>query len=132
MLLGASYALPANGFTAPDGQRFKAWSVNGGAKRPGDEISVTTNTKIIAEWEEVTEPDNFLWIVIIMCVLIILILFALFRILGRKRKKKRKKTPYPDDNPYDPDTEKIPPSEESRYGTSSSSQSRSHSINLRK
>ena len=59
---GASYALPANGFTAPEGQRFKAWSVNGEEKHPGDEISVATDTKVTAEWENI--PDTVYEVVV--------------------------------------------------------------------
>ncbi len=45
------YTLPANGFTAPDGMKFKAWSVNGSEKQPGETITVSTNTTVTAVWE---------------------------------------------------------------------------------
>ena len=44
------YTLPANGFTAPDGKQFKAWSVNGTEKAVGDTITVTANTTVYAQW----------------------------------------------------------------------------------
>lgn len=47
------YALPKNGFTAPSGKQFKCWKVNGAQKQPGDQIVVTANTTITAEWENV-------------------------------------------------------------------------------
>ncbi|MBQ7938870.1 MAG: InlB B-repeat-containing protein, partial [Clostridia bacterium] len=45
---GAEYTLPANGFTAPTGEQFKAWSVNGVEKAVGEKITVTANTTVTA------------------------------------------------------------------------------------
>lgn len=42
------YTLPANGFTAPAGKQFKAWSVGGVEKAVGDKITVTANTTVRA------------------------------------------------------------------------------------
>ena len=50
--VGSNYQLPANGFTAPNGKEFKAWSVNGAEYQPGASIPVNTNTKITALWKE--------------------------------------------------------------------------------
>ena len=47
------YTLPANGFTAPSGKQFKAWSVGGSEKAVGDKITVTANTTVTAVWEAV-------------------------------------------------------------------------------
>ena len=47
------YTLPANGFTAPAGKQFKAWSVGGVEKVVGDKITVTANTTVTAVWEAV-------------------------------------------------------------------------------
>ena len=47
------YTLPENGFTAPDGKRFKAWSVNGAEKMPGDTVTVTADTTVRALWEDI-------------------------------------------------------------------------------
>ena len=44
--ISGKYTLPANGFTAPAGKQFKAWSV-------GDKITVTANTTVTAVWEAV-------------------------------------------------------------------------------
>jgi len=49
------YTLPANGFTAPAGKQFKAWSVGGSEKAVGDKINVTANTTVKAVWETVSE-----------------------------------------------------------------------------
>ena len=49
---GAEYTLPANGFTAPAGKQFKAWSVGGVEKAVGDKITVTGETIIYAVWIE--------------------------------------------------------------------------------
>ena len=47
------YTLPANGFTAPSGKQFKAWSVGGSEKAVGDKITVTANTTVTAVWEDI-------------------------------------------------------------------------------
>ena len=47
------YTLPANGFTAPSGKQFKAWSVGGSEKAVGDKITVTANTTVTAVWKAI-------------------------------------------------------------------------------
>ena len=47
------YTLPANGFTAPGGKQFKAWSVNGTEKAVGDKITVSADTTVKAVWEKI-------------------------------------------------------------------------------
>lgn len=49
--VSGEYTLIENGFTAPDGKRFKAWSVNGNEKAVGDKITVTADTTVTAVWE---------------------------------------------------------------------------------
>ena len=51
--VSGEYTLLANGFTAPDGKKFKAWSVGGVDKAVGDKITVTANTTVTAIWEAV-------------------------------------------------------------------------------
>ena len=51
--LTGEYTLPANGFTAPAGKQFKAWSVGGVEKAAGDKITVTANTTVTAVWEAI-------------------------------------------------------------------------------
>ena len=51
--VSGEYTLPANGFTAPAGKQFKAWSVGGVEKAVGDKITVTANTTVTAVWEAV-------------------------------------------------------------------------------
>ena len=51
--ISGKYTLPANGFTAPAGKQFKAWSVGGVEKAVGDKITVTANTTVTAVWEAV-------------------------------------------------------------------------------
>ena len=51
--ISGKYTLPANGFTAPAGKQFKAWSVGGIEKVVGDKITVTANTTVTAVWEAV-------------------------------------------------------------------------------
>ena len=49
--ISGEYTLPENGFTAPDGKQFKAWSVDGKEKAVGDKITVTADTTVKAVWE---------------------------------------------------------------------------------
>lgn len=51
--VSGEYTLPANGFTAPAGKRFKCWSVNGAEKAVGATINVTANTTVTAVWETI-------------------------------------------------------------------------------
>ena len=51
--ISGEYTLPANGFTAPDGKQFKAWSVGGNEKAVGDKITVTADTTVKAVWEKI-------------------------------------------------------------------------------
>ena len=51
--VSGEYTLPANGFTAPAGKQFKAWSVGGVEKVVGDKITVTANTTVTAVWEAI-------------------------------------------------------------------------------
>ena len=57
-VVSGEYTLPANGFTAPEGKRFKAWSVNGTEKAVGDKITVTADTTVKAVWEAVKYTVN--------------------------------------------------------------------------
>ena len=52
--ISGEYTLPANGFTAPSGKQFKAWSVDGSEKAAGDKITVTANTTVTAVWEDIS------------------------------------------------------------------------------
>ena len=51
--VSGNYTLPPNGFTAPAGKQFKAWSVGGVEKAVGDTITVNANTTVTAVWETV-------------------------------------------------------------------------------
>ncbi len=51
--ISGEYTLPENGFTAPDGKQFKAWSVGGEEKAVGDKITVTADTTVTAVWETI-------------------------------------------------------------------------------
>ena len=54
--VSGDYTLPANGFTAPTGKQFKAWSVGGNEKAVGATINVTANTTVTAVWEDIPAP----------------------------------------------------------------------------
>lgn len=49
--VAGTYELPANGFTAPAGKKFKAWSVGATEYHAGDIITVSANTTVTAIWE---------------------------------------------------------------------------------
>ena len=51
--ISGEYTLPENGFTAPDGKQFKAWSFDGNEKAVGDKITVTADTTVTAVWEDI-------------------------------------------------------------------------------
>ena len=51
--VSGEYTLPENGFTAPDGKQFKAWSVDGNEKAVGDKINVAADTTVTAVWENI-------------------------------------------------------------------------------
>ena len=64
---GAEYTLPANGFTAPAGKQFKAWSVGGVEKAVGEKITVTANTTVKAVWEDDNSlMDDWYWALIML------------------------------------------------------------------
>ena len=49
---GSQYTLTTCTFTAPDGKKFKAWSVNDVEKNVGDKIIINANTVVKAVWED--------------------------------------------------------------------------------
>ena len=49
---GSSYELPSSEFTAPDGKRFKSWSVGGNPTSVGASIVINGNTTVTAVWED--------------------------------------------------------------------------------
>lgn len=49
---GTNYILPACGFTAPAGQKFKAWEIGGRSYNVGDPYTVNGDTRIKAVFEE--------------------------------------------------------------------------------
>ncbi|MBR4655976.1 MAG: S-layer homology domain-containing protein [Oscillospiraceae bacterium] len=51
--VSGDYTLPECGFTAPDGQQFKAWSVDGKEYKVGASITVSANTTVKAVWEDI-------------------------------------------------------------------------------
>ncbi len=50
---GGDYVLPQCGFTAPYGMSFKAWSINGIAYAPETTVTISADTKIIAQWQNI-------------------------------------------------------------------------------
>lgn len=55
------YVLPECEFTAPQGKAFKAWSIAGEEKQPGETITINDDTEVTAVWEclhENTEAEG--------------------------------------------------------------------------
>ncbi|MBQ9521758.1 MAG: InlB B-repeat-containing protein, partial [Oscillospiraceae bacterium] len=50
---GDKLTLPANGFTAPEGKQFKAWSVGDTEYQPNTEIDIAADTTVKAIWEDI-------------------------------------------------------------------------------
>ena len=56
---GSEYTLPdSKGFTAPAGKEFAGWEVNGEAKKVGDKITVTDNTRVTAKYKQISESGT--------------------------------------------------------------------------
>ena len=53
---GSTYKLVANGFTAPENQKFKGWKIGDTEYAPGDEITVNEDTTVEAVWEDIPAP----------------------------------------------------------------------------
>lgn len=48
--VGDSLTLPENGFAPPEGQSFKAWSINGEEHQPGEAVTISGDTVLTAVW----------------------------------------------------------------------------------
>ena len=49
---GTEYELPACGFTAPANKEFRAWSIGGTERAPGDKFTVNADTTVTAVWKD--------------------------------------------------------------------------------
>lgn len=49
------YILPECGFTAPEGQEFLGWDVNGEILQPGDAVTLEGDTQMVALWQPAAE-----------------------------------------------------------------------------
>ncbi|WP_081585051.1 cell wall-binding repeat-containing protein [Kallipyga massiliensis] len=49
--------LPENGFKVPEGKVFDGWMINGEKKAVDEEITVETNTMVVAQWKTVQKPN---------------------------------------------------------------------------
>ena len=56
---GSTYKLPANGFTAPENQEFKAWQVDGKEVAAGTVITVDKDTEVKAVWKPIMVDVSF-------------------------------------------------------------------------
>ena len=55
---GETYKLPPCVFTAPNGKQFKAWSIDGEEKAPGESVAISGNTIVRAVWEDRIPDDG--------------------------------------------------------------------------
>ena len=54
-----TYALPNCGFEAPEGKEFAGWTVNGQTYQAGEQIVISANTVVTANWKDAAvEPVN--------------------------------------------------------------------------
>ena len=51
--VGSQYTLPECGFTAPSGKMFDCWKVDGKENAVGSKITVSINTTVKAQWEDI-------------------------------------------------------------------------------
>ena len=56
--IAGEYTLPECDFTAPEGQQFKCWKVDGEEVKPGDEITVSEDVTVEAVWEDIPTKDR--------------------------------------------------------------------------
>lgn len=62
---GVAFTLPANGFTAPAGQQFKAWAIgsaSGTQVNSGATHTFTDNTMVYAVWEDIPAATYDVWV----------------------------------------------------------------------
>ena len=55
---GQEYTLPECTLTAPEGQEFDCWLVNGEEYAEGAEITVTSNVTVTAKWKDIVTLDH--------------------------------------------------------------------------
>ena len=51
------YVLPANGFDAPEGRRFLGWNIDGELHIPGEEIRLSGDISLVAQWSKAPDVD---------------------------------------------------------------------------
>ena len=53
---GSEYSLPECTFTAPAGQEFDCWTIDGSSHAVGDQVTVTANVTVTAAWKDIPAP----------------------------------------------------------------------------
>lgn len=56
---GTEFELPANEFTAPEGQEFKSWEIDGQEKEVGEKITVNGDIEVKAIWQDIEYKVTF-------------------------------------------------------------------------
>ena len=56
---GKPYTLPDNGFTPPTNKEFDGWEVNGQKYKPGDNVTLTSDTTVKAIWKNIQVIVSF-------------------------------------------------------------------------
>lgn len=85
MVTDGKAILPANGFTAPSGQSFKEWSLDGTSYQPGAEITVSKDVTVKAVWESGSSSDMTM-IAVIAAAVIAVLAVAVFLVMRRNTK----------------------------------------------
>lgn len=84
---GEKLTLPQCGFTAPEGKGFSSWRIDGLDYHPGDVITVTQDTKVLAVWiadQPSGGDDSTMLYVGIAAAVVIIVAVAGFLILRRR------------------------------------------------
>jgi hypothetical protein len=85
MVKNGKAILPSNGFTAPSGQSFKEWSMDGTSYQPGAEITVSKDVTVKAVWESGSSSDMTM-IAVIAAAVIAVLAVAVFLVMRRNTK----------------------------------------------
>lgn len=85
---GASYVLPSNPFTAPQGKQFGSWQIGSQTYAPGTAVTVSSDIIATAQWVDIPSPsdDGFpVWIVIVIVAILLIAIVAVVFMLRRTR-----------------------------------------------
>ncbi len=82
---GEKVTLPENGFTAPDGKEFKAWTIDGKEYASGDSLTLDSDVTATAVWKDKSSDSPVLWIAIGAVIAVIAVGALVFVVLKRRK-----------------------------------------------